>query len=260
MPLMKLGYDHYYRVSSDGWENIPHETPVMFVGSHNGGLAAPDMHMMLYEWCLRFGSEKPLYGLMHPSVWKVFPMLARLATQMGAVRAHPRMGLAALNAQASIVVYPGGAQDVFRPYTMRHKIYFHNRKGFIKLALQKGVPIVPMISDGAHSTLMVLTDIYPQLQQLHKLGMPWLFGVDPEVFPIYLGLPWGLSVGPLPNLPLPLQLHTRICPPIRFEHYGTAAARDSLYVEACYQQVIDQMQLALDHLVAQRAGATEHSA
>ncbi len=251
MPIMGWFYEHYYRVSSDGWENIPTDEHAMFVGSHNGGLAAPDMHMMLYDWCRRFGTEKPLYGLMHQSVWKMSPAGAQLATQMGSVRAHPRMAIAALNSKANVVVYPGGAQDVFRPFTMRNKIYFHNRKGFIKLALKKGVPIVPMISHGAHSTLAVLTDVYPQVKQLHELGMPWLLGIDPEVFPIYLGLPWGVSIGPLPNIPLPIKIHTRIGKPIRFERSGAAALQDRVYVDACYEKVKSQMQAELDELVAE---------
>ncbi len=249
LPLMSWVYHYYYRVSTDGWEHIPTDQPVMFIGSHNGGLAAPDMHMMLYDWCCRFGTEKPLYGLMHPSVWQASPVGAQLATQMGAVRAHPRMGLAALSQKASIVVYPGGAQDVFRPYALRHKICFYNRKGFIKLALKKGVPIVPMISTGAHSNLIVLGDLYPQVQQLHEWGMPWLMGIDPEVFPVYLGLPWGLAVGPVPHIPLPIKIHTRICKPIEFQRYGADASKDRRYVEDCYQQVTTRMQAELDALV-----------
>jgi 1-acyl-sn-glycerol-3-phosphate acyltransferase len=250
MPLLGWLYQHYYRVSTDGWEHIPADESIMLVGSHNGGLSAPDMYMMLYDWCDRFGTEKPLYGLMHPSVWKASAPLAHIATQMGAVRAHPKMGLAALNRKASIALYPGGAQDIFRPYSMRNKIYFHNRKGFIKLALKKAVPIVPMISHGAHSGLVVLGDIYPQVKQLHKLGMPWFLGIDPEVFPIYLGLPWGIAAGPVPNIPLPIKIHTRICPPIRFERTGSEALRDKAYVDACYEQVQSNMQAALDELVS----------
>ena len=251
MPLMKWFYDYYYRVSTDGWEQIPTDEPVMFVGSHNGGLPAPDMHMMLYDYCRRFGTEQPLYGLMSPKVWQVMPPIARTAAQLGAVQAHPKMAIAALNRGAHVAVYPGGAQDVFRPYGQRHRIYFHNRKGFIKLAIKKGVPIVPMISCGAHSTFVVLADIYPQMQQLHRWGMPWAFGVDPETFPIYLGLPWGLGLGPLPHIPPPIKIHTRICAPIRFERTGAKALRDVAYVDACFTQVKDDMQTALDRLVAQ---------
>ncbi|MBD2207761.1 acyltransferase family protein [Calothrix sp. FACHB-1219] len=251
MPILGWFYDHYFRVQTSGWEHVSPQEKVLFVGSHNGGLAAPDMLMMMYDWFRRFGVEQPVYGLMHPTVWEVTPPIAELAAKGGAIIAHPKMAYAALRSGASVLVYPGGAEDVFRPYSLRNKIYFAGRQGFIKLALREQVPIVPVISSGAHDTLIVLTDCYNILQQLHKLGMPWLLGVDPVVFPIYLGLPWGLSIGPLPNIPFPVTIHTRICPPIKFEHYGREAASDRNYVNACYELVVNQMQQELDELVKQ---------
>ena len=249
MPFFSLVYQYYFRVQTDGWENIPKTGKVLLIGSHNGGLAAPDTVMMTYDWFRQFGTERLAYALMEPKIWQVLPGLARLATQVGCIQTHPDMVRAALHRDAAVLIYPGGAKDVFRPYCLRNKIYFHGHKGFIKLALQEEVPIVPFISHGAHSTLIVLADIYPQLQQLHQLGMPWLGGIDPGVFPIYLGLPWGIGVGPLPNIPLPIALHTRVCPAIVFERYGEEAARDRKYVEQCYRQVCEQMQQELDRLV-----------
>jgi 1-acyl-sn-glycerol-3-phosphate acyltransferase len=247
-PLLDWLYHDYFRAQTDGWEHMPVAGKVLLIGSHNGGLAAPDMYMVMHDWYQKFGVDRPAYALMHPKIWQVMPGLARLATQMGTLRAHPRMARAALQHNASLLIYPGGAQDVFRPYSERNKIYFHGRRGFIKLALQTETPIVPLISYGAHSTLIVLADIYPQLQQLHHLGLPWLFGIDPEVCPIYLGLPWGVAIGPLPNIPLPVQIHTRVCPPVVFERYGDAAAQDADYVDECYERVRTLMQRELNQL------------
>ena len=255
MPFFGWVHQYYFRVQTDGWEHIPQTGKVLLIGSHNGGLAAPDTVMMTYDWLRQFGTERPAYALMEPKIWQAFPGLARLATQVGTIRPHPDLARAALRRDAAVLIYPGGAKDVFRPHSLRNKIYFHGHKGFIKLALQEEVPIIPFISHGAHSTLIVLADIYPQLQQLHKLGLPWLGGIDPGVFPIYLGLPWGIGVGPLPNIPLPLKLHTRVCPAIAFERYGESAARDHTYVEQCYRQVCEQMQQELDRLVAQVEGS-----
>ncbi len=255
MPFFGWVYQYYFRVQTDGWEHIPKTGKVLLIGSHNGGLPAPDTVMMTYDWFRQFGTDRLAYALMEPKIWQVFPGLARLATQVGTIQPHPDLARAALRRGAAILIYPGGAQDVFRPYSLRNSIYFHGHKGFIKLALQEEVPIIPFISHGAHSTLIVLADIYPQLQQLHKLGMPWLGGLDPGVFPIYLGLPWGIAVGPLPNIPLPIALHTRVCPAIVFERYGESAARDREYVEQCYRQVCAQMQQELDRLVQEEEGS-----
>jgi 1-acyl-sn-glycerol-3-phosphate acyltransferase len=249
MPLWEWQYRHYFRVQTSGWENVPATGQALFVGSHNGGLASPDMFMMIYDWFVRFGYERPVYGLMHPTAWKLNPLLAAMAVKVGAVAAHPKMALTALQQGANVLVYPGGAEDVFRPYSLRDRIHLAGRKGFIKIALRQQVPIIPAISYGAHDTLIVLADLYRSVRQLHEWGMPWLFGVDPVVFPIYLGMPWGLAIGPLPNIPFPVQIHTRICSPIVFERYGNGVENDSDYVDVCYKLVQAQMQSELDQLV-----------
>ena len=255
MPFFGWVYRYYFRVQTDGWENIPKTGNVLLIGSHNGGLAAPDTVMVAYDWFRQFGTDRLVYALMDPKIWQVFPGLAHVATQVGTIQPHPHMAIAALRQGASVLIYPGGFQDVFRLHTLRNTIYFCGQQGFVKLALQEKVPIIPLISHGAHSTLIVLADIYPQLQQLHQKGLPWLFGIDPGVFPIYLGLPWGLAVGPWPNIPLPIQLHTRVCPPIIFDRYGAKAAHDQDYVKECYHKVCMRMQHELDRLVQAEEGS-----
>lgn len=256
LPLGEWLYRYYFRVTTDGWHHLPADGSMLIVGSHNGGMIAPDTLMFMVDWFRKFGSARPVYGLMHPNVWMV-PGYARLTVEMGAVKAHPKIASAALRRGAAVLVYPGGAEDLWRLHKERHRIHFAGRKGFIKLALREGVPIVPAISNGAHDTLIVLADYYPELRQLHDWGMPWLFGLDPIVFPIYLGLPWGLAIGPLPNIPLPVPIQTRICAPIVFERYGRAAALDRDYVDACYEQVVMRMQWELDRLVKEQGGIAE---
>ncbi len=250
MPIFEWLYYNYFRVQTSGWHHIPDQGNVLFVGSHNGGLASPDLPMFMVDWFRRFGYDREIYGLMSPKVWQFYPPCAAVAAQMGALQAHPKPAIAALQRGASVLVYPGGAKDVFRPHRLRDRIHMAGRTGFIKLALREGVPIVPIISWGAHDTLIVLEDCYDRLEALHKRGMPWLFDIDPEVFPIYLGLPWGIAFGPLPHLPLPTQIRTQVCAPITFDRYGDDAARDRDYVAACYTTVTEQMQVALDNLAA----------
>ncbi len=255
MPFFGWIYQYYFRVQTDGWQHIPKTGKVLLIGSHNGGLAAPDAVMMTYDWFRQFGTERLAYALMDRRIWQFLPGLARLATQVGTIQPHPRLARTALRQGAALLIYPGGAKDVFRPYQLRHRINFQGHRGFIQLALQEEVTIIPFISYGAHSTLIVLGDIYPQLQQLHRWGMPWLGGIEPTVFPIYLGWPWGVAIGPLPNIPFPLKLHTRVCPPIIFERYGQSVSHDREYVKQCYRQVVDRMQGELEQLVQEEQGS-----
>lgn len=253
MPVWEWLYRDYFRVQTEGWHHIPPEGKMLIVASHNGGMASPDTSMFMYDWFRRFGYERLVYGLMHPMGWK-FPVLAQQAAHVGAILAHPKMAIAALQRGGAVLVYPGGAEDMFRPHNLRHKIYLAGRKGFIKLALREEVPIVPIISHGAHDTLIILGDFNQQVRQLYKWGFPQLLDPDIGVFPIYLGLPWGLGIGPVPNIPLPIQIHTRVCAPIVFERYGRAAASDRNYVDACYEKVCTQMQRELDDLVLRVSG------
>lgn len=250
MPIWELLYRYYFRVQTSGWEHIPPQGQLLFVGSHNGGLACPDLPMFLYDWFHRFGYDRQVYGLTHAKIWQAFPGMADLAAKVGAIPFHPRNALAALNQGHSLLVYPGGGEDTFRPHRLRDRIYLHNRTGFIRLALWYNLPIIPTVSWGAHDTLIVLENCYAQAKQLHDQGIPWLLGIDPEVFPIYLGWPWVLAIGPLPNIPFPIQIHTRVGVPILFERQGYEASRDKAYVQACYHQVIEAMQGELDRLAA----------
>ncbi|MDZ8053434.1 MAG: lysophospholipid acyltransferase family protein [Aulosira sp. ZfuVER01] len=260
MPIWEWCYRYYFQVKTDGWHYIPTERKVLLVGSHNGGMASPDLIMMMYDWFSRFGTQRLVYGLMHPYAWQVSPKIGELAQKLGAIVAHPKMANAAFDIGASVLVYPGGQYDMFRPHSQRHKINLAGNKGFIKLALKQEVPIIPLISVGAHDTLIVLFDCYDLLKQLHHWGLPWLYQLDPGVFPIYLGLPWGLAIGPLPNIPLPVPIHTRVCHPIIFERYGKDAAKDRDYVNACYELVHIQMQHELDKLVreTQKSNGLSH--
>ena len=249
MPKWEWFYEYYFRSCTDGWHHVPKQA--LFVGSHNGGLAAPDLLMLMVDWFRRFGYERPIYGLMHAKIWQANPSFAKLAGQCGAIPAQPKYAISALQRGASVLVFPGGAQDVFRPHHQRHQIQLMGRTGFIKLALREGVPIVPIVSRGAHDTLIVLDNCYEQAKWLNQQGfLPWFLGIDPEVFPIYLGLPWGLAVGPLPHIPWPSQIQTLVCPPIVFKQTGRAAARDNAYVQTCYDLVVDTMQHHLDRLIA----------
>ena len=254
MPKWEWFYDHYFRVRTSGWHHARHQA--LFVGSHNGGLAAPDMVMLMVDWFRRFGYQRSIYGLMHHKVWQVNPFLGDLGAQCGAVPARPKFAIAALQRGASVLVFPGGAQDVFRPHSQRARIHLAGRTGFIKLALREQVPIVPVVSWGAHDTFIVLGDCYKQAQWLNQKGLlPWVMDIDPEVFPVFLGLPWGIGLGPLPHWPWPTQIHTRVGEPIEFERTGRSAARDLDYVQACYRRVEQRMQTELDKLIAASGSA-----
>lgn len=250
MPTFGWLYENYFKVETSGWSNIP-SGKMLMVGSHNGGLGSPDLPMMYFDWVKRYGVDRELFGLMHPAMWEALPAAAIPSEKFGAVLAHPKVAASAFERNASVLVFPGGAEDVYRPFHLWDKINFAGRRGFIKLAIKEGVPIVPFLSVGSHHTLYVLADLGPLLKQLVKMGMPWKSKFQPEVFPITWSLPWGFTAGPVPNIPMPRKIYTHIGKPIYLtEKADPEAAADKLFIEQCYQQVLTSMQDDLDKLIA----------
>src|SRR5688572_11993006 len=52
-----FGPGRYFRVTVDGWENLP-ERPALLVANHSGGTSIPDAWGFAYAWYSRFGVER----------------------------------------------------------------------------------------------------------------------------------------------------------------------------------------------------------
>ena len=167
---------------------------------------------------------------------------------MGAIPASPENADYLLNSGKKILVYPGGDVDNMRPYRHRHRIVFDGRKGFIRLALRNNVPVVPVVSAGAHATFIILHD----MKWLAKaLRLDKIFRL--KVLPLTLSMPWGFTLGVLPLYwPYPTRIHMETLAPIYFSRSGAEAAEDDDYVVQCAQYVESKMQLALNRLAKER--------
>ena len=76
--------------------------------------------------------------------------LVSCCTGSGVIEANRENAEKALRAGALVLVFPGGDYDSYRP-TFENKIDFAGRTGYIRTAIETGVPIVPMVSIGAQS-------------------------------------------------------------------------------------------------------------
>ena len=62
----------------------------------------------------------------------------------------------ALERDAALLVYPGGDHETYRPTWESAKIDFAGRTGFARLAIEHGVPIVPVVAIGGQETALFL--------------------------------------------------------------------------------------------------------
>jgi 1-acyl-sn-glycerol-3-phosphate acyltransferase len=242
----------YFRVSVHGWENVP-PAPVLVVSNHSGGTSIPDAWGLGFAWHTHFAMKRPLHVLAHELVFSV-PSVGRVFARAGVLRAQPELGQQVLKEwQRDLLVMPGGDVDVWRPYRERYKVKFAGRKGYARLALKAGVPIVPVANAGAHETLRVLTDGAPLAKLLR---FPQLFRAS--IFPVSLSIPWGLTIGPWPHLPPPTRLRYRIGPPVLPEGGFCAPGEEpsNERVAAYDERVRAAMQDLLDHLEAEDGRAT----
>lgn len=235
----------YFRMEVEGMENVPHER-CLIVGNHNAGITYLEPIGIGARWYLERGLNETLHFLVHDAM-VAMPGLKQFLIRTGCVRASHKTADQLLAQGKKVVVFPGGNLDAFRPYKDRYKIVFGGKKGFIRLALRHGVPIVPMVVAGGHESFFVLHDG----QRLARLlGLKKL--LRSETCAVFLGLPWGLGVGPIFHLPLPAKSTVRFLPPIPLDAYRQEDAEDSRVLEEIYEKVTQRMQQAMDEIAARR--------
>jgi len=242
LPRQWLAASLYFRGEVRGLGNIPEKGPVLMVGNHSGGNITPDTAVFTLAFCAYFGVERAFYQLAHNLVLSM-PGLSFLR-KFGTVAASHENARKALESGAALLVYPGGDYEVHRPFWERNRVDFDGRKGFIRLALDQDVPIVPVVSVGGQETALFLT----RGEGLSKaLGLDRLLRL--KVLPISIALPWIVNVGDmLGHIPLPAKITVEALPPIHLrQEFGPEPDLDEVY-----DHVTRLMQETLDALASER--------
>lgn len=235
-PWWKKWLYRYFRCQAHGLDNLP-KTPFLGVGNHSGGILIPDTLLWVATYHNRL-IDPPLLTLAHDGMFHYPGPIARWLARFGAIRADEELALKALQSGYAVQVYPGGDHDACRSFSERHKIVFAGRRGYVKLAREAGVPVVPIVSVGAHEALVI---VFEGRRLARFLGVDKRFRL--KSFPLSLCLPWGLWLGPVPGYwPFPTKIELSVLPPMKVE--GSDEEFD--------QRVQAAMQTELDRLAAKR--------
>ncbi len=242
LPGLRALSELYFRAEVRGIGNVP-AGPVLLIGNHSGGWLIADTFVFGQSFYDHFGPERLFFQLTHDLVFKV-PGLRALVTPFGAVPACPENMRRALARGAAVLVYPGGDHETYRASWHSADIDFGHRTGFVRLALELGVPIVPVVSIGGQETALFLGqgEHIARLLHLHEL-------LRLDVAPVQIAPPLGVTVLDLPvRVPLPAKITIDVLPPIHLlEELGPDAD-----AEHGYDLVTGRMQRALDRLAAAR--------
>lgn len=235
-PLIK----GYHRAEVRGLDDFP-PGGALVVSNHSGGLFAMDVPVFATGFYEKYGYDRPVYTLSHDIIFT--GPTADFFRKTGFIPANHENADEALRSGGVVVVFPGGDYDVYRPTTSESKIDFDGRTGYVRAALNAGVPIVPSVSIGGQEAQLFLSrgEWLAKAARLDKL-------MRVKILPISFGFPFGLSAVLPVNVPLPTKIVTQVLAPIDIvAQFGEAPDVDE--VDAHVRHV---MQRALDELARER--------
>lgn len=231
----------YFRPRFFGLDEFDAARPALFVGNHTryGLLDVPLMLAHLYErhgLFLRSLGDRFHFAV---PVWRDF--LRRNGVVIGSAANCDAL----MEAGESILVFPGGAREVFRRKGEEHTLIWKKRLGFARLALRHGYDIVPFASCGADDCYKVIVDANAILDRprltscLEKTGLLSLLRGGDAVPPLGRGV-----------------ANTVIPRPERFyfsfgERISTAGLADQAGDEATLWRVRDRVAESIERQLAQ---------
>jgi 1-acyl-sn-glycerol-3-phosphate acyltransferase len=231
-PVIKL----WFRSEVRGLDSLPRTGGALVVCNHSGGVLTPDVLVFAPAFYDEFGYDRPLYTLAHYGVF-ITP-LAGLLGRVGVIHASRENASKALHSGAVVLVFPGGDYDSFRPTLTQNVIDFDGRTGYVRAAVEAGVPIVPAVSIGGQETQLFLT----RGNRLAKrLGLK---NIRLEILPLTVGFPFGVTTFFPANLPLPSKIVTEVMEPIDVvARFGEDPDIDEVdaYVRSVMQTVLDRL-------------------
>jgi 1-acyl-sn-glycerol-3-phosphate acyltransferase len=218
--LAHLASYHDYRV--EGLEHVPATGPVLVAVNHS--FASYDGFLLaraIYQATGRVG-----VGLGDNLMFKV-PGLGRAVWGAGIRPANPQTGEALLTAGHLVYVAPGGMREALRPSSERYRVRWEKRRGFARLAVRAGVPLVLGACPGGDDIYDVRVNrLTAWAYRRHKVPLAWVTGRYGTVVPR--------------RVPLVAYVAPPLAPPVGAEE--TFEAR----VEAFHQIAVQTMNALLE--------------
>jgi len=218
-----------------GVERIP-DRGVLLVGNHTlYGLI--DVPFMIAELWKHEIEVRPLGDHNHYAV----PVWRNLLEMGGMVRGTRENVRVLMREGQNVLVYPGGAGEVFRQRGERYRLKWKERLGFARLAIEFGYPVIPFAAVGVEEMFdLVADDATPILGEISHL-LKRLVGLPLP--------PVGVGLGPL--LPRPERLYFWFGEPIDTTRLAGRSGEDAA-AETVRDQARSAVERGIEFLRAER--------
>ena len=238
----------YHRAEVRGLDRIPGKHGVIYVGNHNGYPYMTEFYLLTSAIFEKYGMSRYPYILGHDLTLSL-PVANQFLTRYGCVRASRPNARRVLDLDESLLIYPGGDEELMRPHRDRARLRFQGRAGHVRLALAYNKPIVPVVAVGGHSTALILDDLHWLAQ---AIGVKRKLRVS--AWPLMLSIPWGLTLGPFipPYVPWPSKIIVEVLEPVVFPSASSAGVDEATWVRTCALRLEGILEDALRRLEAER--------
>ena len=238
-PVFEFLYRRYWRVQTDGLDNVPGVGAALIVGNHSGGIPF-DASMIGTAIDLEHPQRRLVRFLYDRFVAKM-PLIGDLYDRMGSTVASMQNARRLLEGGALVGIFPEGVEGVAKGIWQGYRLQpFHS--GFVRLSLALRVPIIPTAVVGAE-------EIYPVIGKWERLG-PLKQLLHVPYVPLTPLFPW---LGPLGMVPLPTKWHIRFGAPVRFYDSQRLPRRlQPKSARALAEQVRRRIQAMVHEMLAQR--------
>lgn len=197
-------YSNWFRVSWEGFENIPTTGGALLVANHAGAIPS-DAPAIMHG--IERDLQRPVYGLAD-HVFRTMPVVGTLWSRSGGVVAHPENAYRLLRLQQQLaLVFPEGAKGPSKHMSQRYQLRRFGRGGFVQIAMRAGVPVIPIAVVGAEESMPIIARV-PALSK--ALGLPY--------FPITANMALAPLLGPLASFAyFPAKFTIRVLEPVTFD-------------------------------------------
>lgn len=143
MEMMKK----YFRLEIEGLENIPTKGPVIIAPNHSG---FSGFDAMILAYILQQKTNR-IPRVMTHHLWYLTDKTALPAQKLGFIEATYENGISLLKKNNLVVLFPEGAEGNFKASSEKYQLQEFKR-GFVRMALETGAPIIPTLIIGAEET------------------------------------------------------------------------------------------------------------